>query len=223
MSCQPPYDYRPSYTPRTTARALVRPEHRSRLFAGGTYFRSLEQGQDQNLISLEITATFGPDEYTLFVRYDGTLVETFGPVDQTVDGMSGTCPIENGINNLRTLVNAGSEYIEMFTRGADIVYDFMGFDSPCLSAFSETFMSGGDGRPRDARDIARINSGPERTLVIITSTEDITGTEIDPPAERKVWQWNGEEWITYSNLEQGKCPATTFVGAAFIDRRSRTA
>ena len=89
MSCQPPYDYRPYTRPVKNAQAPTYPEHRSRLFAGGTYFRSIDQKQSMNDISLEVTnQIMAPNDFTLNVRYRGNLVETY-TVTQVPDMMMG--------------------------------------------------------------------------------------------------------------------------------------
>ena len=203
MSCQPPYDYVPSIPPAKNAHAPVFPEHRSRRFAGGTYFRSIEQGPRWNLISLEITDNIGgnPNDYQLTVRYDGVVVETYF-ITQIINMMDGT---GDGIGKLRS-ATASSQYIEMYPRGSDIAFDNLGTDGIKLTTFPETYMSGGNGAPEDGSNIASINTGQERTMIIIVTTEKQNGVSDDTPPHRKVQQWNGDVWISYSNLIQGQCP-----------------
>jgi hypothetical protein len=212
MSCSPSYSFRPtdrSSPVQSSAPGFV--EHRSRLFAGGTFFRSIEQGQDQNDISLEAIIT--PTDITLNVYVLAVLQETFvvpqvfvigGPPD-----FIGSC--SGGIPALRAAVNdsiTGSNIIEMPVRGFDI-FDF-GTDpvDDCLSAFSTISMAGGSGPPAGANQafLDSIFTGTERTLVIIITTEAANGFPITPGADRRVRQWDGTQWIQYANLVQGSCP-----------------
>jgi hypothetical protein len=186
-------------------------EHRSRLFAGGTFFRSIEQGQDQNSISLEAIVTSA--DITLNVYVLAVLQETFvvpqifvvgGPPD-----FIGSC--SGGISALRAAVNdgtTGSNIIEMPARGFDI-FDF-GTDPEdnCLSGFSTISMAGGSGPPAGANQafLDSIFTGTERTLVIIITTESINGFPVTPGNDRRVRQWDGIQWIRYANLSQGSCP-----------------
>ena len=179
-------------------------EHRSRLFAGGTYFRSVGQGQDKNDISLEIT--LGAADATLTVRILGVFQESF-TVGQTA--VLGVCT--GGITALRSAVNGGSSIIEMPARGTDI-FD-SGTDDPgnCLSAFADTNMSGGDGAPANATQafLDTIFTGTElggRSMIAVRSTEDANGNPVDPPASRRVQQWDGTQWIQYTNSIPGQCP-----------------
>ena len=82
-------------------------------------------------------------------------------------------------------------------RGTDIEYDDLGVDAICLGAFAQTSLSGGTGGPTDSTSIAGIRTGPDRTVFIVESTEDIDGQDINPPASRKVNQWDGSTWISY--------------------------
>jgi len=215
MSCQPPYDYRPIAAPVAFCSAPVFIEHRSRLFTGGSYFRSIEQGPLLNNISIQ-SSYIGSDVFRLTVRYYAVLSEAATDTEtydfiQTSAGSPLECDV-GGIDTLRFLVNRDSQYIEMYTRGADTEFDIEGEDSICLDTFTETFMSGGSGGPQDGSIIANINTGPERTIIIINSTERADGTPTDPPVERKIQQWDGSEWVTYQNLVPGACPATTLIG-----------
>jgi len=212
MSCQPPYDYVPSVAPAKNAHTPTFPEHRSRAFTGGTYFRSIEQGPRWNRISLEITDNIGgnPNDYQLTVRYDGVVVETYF-ITQIINMMDGT---GDGIGKLRT-ATASSLYIEMYPRGSDVAFDNLGTDGIKLTTFSETYMSGGNGAPEDGSNIASINTGQERTMITIVTTEDDDGTSINTPPQRRVQQWNGTVWVGYQNLVQGACPLITFIGPAF--------
>jgi len=221
MSCEPSYSFRP--TPRPAPVQSIAPgftEHRSRLTAGGTFFRSIDQGQDENDISLE--ATVSPTTITLDVRILGVIQETFVVSQIFVPGTPGgpgtppmppptdpTCT--GGIAALRAAVNdgtTGSLIIEMTPRGFDIFDGGADPDDNCLSAFVDTSMIGGSGPPSNP-SIAFLDSiftGPERTMLIIDTTEDITGFPVTPPPSKRVLQFDGVDFISYCNLVPGACP-----------------
>lgn len=222
MSCKPPYDYIPIAAPVADCAAPVYPEHRSRLLAGGSYFRSIEQGEEWNKISIEITDNIdgNADKYRLTVKYYNGAGHTISDTETydviqipgAGDGIS-TCDT-SGINLLRAAVNGVSNYIEMYERGSDTEFDESGIDVGCISTAIETFMSGGSGGPTDASVLANIHTGTQRTLIVISTTEREDGTPTNPPAERKVQQWSGSEWISYQNFIPGACPSTTTIGIA---------
>jgi hypothetical protein len=207
MSCSPSYTYRPTDRPapaQSTAPGFT--EHRSRLFAGGTFFRSIEQGQDQNDISIEATVTLS--SITLDVRVLGVLEETF-----VVPQIAGVfpAPCTGGIDALRLAVNdgiTGSIIIEMPTRGFDFFDSGTDPIDNCLTAFVDAPLTGGSGPPTVGVQpfLDSIFTGSERTLLTIITTESITGFPVTPGSDRRVQQWNGVAWVTYSNLVQGSCP-----------------
>lgn len=202
MSCSPSYGYRPTVRPSPTQSGMPAfAEHRSRLFAGGTYFRSLGQSQSQNDISLEVTV--GVADATLNVRVQGSLQESY-TVPQVL--VLGVCT--GGITAMRAAVNGGSSLIEMYARGLDIFDGGADDPSNCLTAFPDTNMTGGSGAPQDATQafLDTIFTGLERTMIVVSDTEDINGNPITPPTSRRVQQWDGTQWIQYSNLVQGACP-----------------
>jgi hypothetical protein len=204
LDCSPHYTYRPIFI--ASAIPCVAPafdEHRSRLFAGGTFFRSKliialveTQGTACNNISLEIIKDVtSPDSaklYTLNVFYNSSLVETF-PIIQ--DETASPACSGNPIGTLRANI-ASSNYISMPIRDTDI-NDLLGEDSQCLSDFSLVAMTGGDGGPTNASTIASIRTGPDRTIFIVSTTEDQNGNPVEPSVVRKVQQWDGASWITY--------------------------
>lgn len=214
MSCFPTYAFRPNFIASPTpCTAPVYPEHRSRLTAGGAFFRSIEQGQDRNHISLELfVVPSGPstDDVTLVVRYNGQIVETFMVTQTTVTVPTTSC---NGIVNLRKEVNINSEYIEMPRRGFDVrdplFGDPMADDGDgCLGPFNNRQMRGANGEP-DVTNLSLINSirtGPTRTIIIISTTEGNDGSPLTPPTDERVRQFNGNRWISYQNFASGACP-----------------
>lgn len=212
MSCQPSYSYRPNDRPHPAqSSAPVFTEHRGRLFASGTFFRSIEQGTSQNDISVEaiVTEITPPLDYevTFNVYVLGVLQETF-VVPQILPLFPAT-ECSGGIDALRIAINAGSNLIEMPSRGFDI-FDALGADpvDNCVIAFGPTNLAGGDGPPTEgnAAFLDSVFTGNERTVIIIATTEDITGFSVDPSSLRRVQQWDGTQWIQYANLIQGACP-----------------
>lgn len=216
MSCQPSYTFRP--TDRASppqSSAFVFTEHRSRLFASGTFFRSIEQGTAENDISVEaiVTQITPPNDYeiTFNVYILGVLQETF-IVSQVVIPMPLPAVCSGGINALRSAVNdviTGSNIIEMTARGVDI-FDIGGMDpdNNCVTAIGPINMAGGDGPPTGANQafLDSLFTGTERSIIMIATTENITGFSVTPGTDRRVQQWDGIQWIQYANLVQGSCP-----------------
>lgn len=204
LDCSPPYAYRPNFIAGTLkSSAPLFNEHRSRLTAGGTFFRSnliissVEvQGEICNSISITSTRVSnggGSYTYTIAVNFQGNPVESY-VVTQNELG-SPACS-NNPINIIRNNVNTNSNYISMPVRGTD-AFD-TGIDDQCWSTFIETSMSGGAGGPTDGTSISSIRTGPERTVFILSSTEDSNGNDVNPPSSRRVQQWDGFSWITYT-------------------------
>ena len=221
MSCQPSYVYRPTVRPiPAQSVAAVDIEHRSRLFIGGTFFRSIAQGVDENDISLEVILTpVGgmTDDITLNVRVLGVIEETFF-TSQTFN--VGPDTYSGGISALRGEVGDGviviasdSDIIEMFPRGiypAGDFFDISGADAANngLGAFSDTPMTDGDGPPSDAPQpfLDSIFTGPERTIVILATHENDLGFSVLPPPSKRIRQYDGADFISYCNDVQGSCP-----------------
>ena len=221
MSCQPSYTYRPTDRPAPSiSNALVYIEHRSRLFASGTFFRSIEQGTEQNDISVEtiVTQISAPNDYevTLNVYVLGILQETF-ITPQVVIPMPLPAVCSGGISAMRAAVNAGSSIIEMPVRGFDI-FDrippgLSGLPNAdpidnCVTEFGPINLAGGDGPPSGANQpfLDSLFTGTERSIIIIATTERADGFSVDPSVFRRVQQWNGTQWIQYANTTQGACP-----------------
>lgn len=204
MSCSPPYRYRPTFTPsniKCIAPSFV--EHRSRLTVEQMFFRSKDQGTETNLLELEI------DSSNLYVYFEGVLVETF----PATLGFGGIAALRATISNPIT----GSDYIEMPVLGFDIFdlrsqEDDDAVDPPLdiiaggLTSFSRRFLRGGSGAPIDDAGLTAIRTGPERSIIILASTENSNGRPITPPWFRRVQQWTGSAWVTYANLVANACP-----------------
>ena len=196
-SCLPNYEYKPTFSP--SGISCIAPafsEHRSRRIINGIlFFRSVLQGPSTNLIEVELISGI------FKVYYAGAVVETYL-------ALSGA----GGINDLRSKISI-SQYVEMPVLHFDIFDNRISendniFPLPAggLSSFSKQPLIGGSGGPTDNVGLNLIRTGPSRTIYILQTTEDATGRPIDPPASRKVQQWNGFNWVTYSNFVQGACP-----------------
>lgn len=192
-SCLPSYNYEPVFvSSSTTCQAPGYDEHRSRLTAGGGFFRSAAQGPDRNLIEAEFTAG------VFRIYFNGSLVESYS---QT-----------SGVGSFAGLRSklASSTYIEMPALGYDVYDTRIAEDDSLLgggmSYFTRTSFTGGSGGPTDSTGLASIRTGPTRTIFVLRTTESDTGMSVDPPSYRKVQQWNGESWVTYSNTVPGNCP-----------------
>ena len=94
----------------------------------------------------------------------------------------------------------------MYERGLDIEFDAAGVDALCLSTFPVTNMTGGEGGPTSSAGLSSIRTGPERSVIRISTEEALDGTPVDPPQSRRVQQWNGAAWVEYSNAVPGVCP-----------------
>lgn len=210
MSCYP--SYAGTYTPAFVASAVpcVAPQyalHRSRLTVAGNgttsdslFFRSKNQNFEANLIELELV---GAPSNAFNVYYNGVLAKSYAVFFGT-----------GGIANLRSQINNidPNPYMEMPALGVDI-YDLRtiendgdGITVPGIAPFVRSFMTGGSGAPSDGSSLASIRTGPTRSMYIVRSLEDNTGTDIFPPASLRIQQWNGAMWISYCNNVQGACP-----------------
>ena len=217
MSCQPGYVYRPTIRPLPPQSvAPVDTLNRSRLFAAGTYFRSIVQGQGENDLSIEITVVpAGPpnvDNITLTVRRLGVIQEAPILTTQTHVLIPPGSPCTGGINALRSAVNTLSTVIEMPSRGIYPAGDFQdgGADviDNCVIAIVDTPMTGANGPPSLASPayLDSIFTGNERTIVMIDTAEDPKGFPVLPPPSLRIQQYDGTNFISYCNDVQGACP-----------------
>lgn len=206
-SCAPSYNYRPIAFVASVDQCVapVYAEHRSRLTAGNAFFRSKVQGLSENDISVECVTT-PSQSFNIYV--EGVLVRSY-PVTFTA----------GGINGLRIAINADpvpSEVpIEMPSLNYD-VYDTREYEDTeedinlnvpytGLEPFVLSSLSGGSGGPTTPSGLAAIRTGPERSVFIISTTEDDKGVDVTPTSQR-IRQWDGTSWISYCNNVQGACP-----------------
>jgi hypothetical protein len=210
LDCSPCYEGRPDYDPNLgTAILPIYNARRSRLFTGGTYFRSKLnyagdsdfQGSICNDIELEVTVD--GTIVTLRIYFQNALVESY-TTSQPID-----CPISGSgaaIGSLRSQTS-GSSYISMPARDTD-PNDPGGADSACISASTRSSMSGGSG-PSEA-DVPSIRTGPDRTLAFIRTKENSAGTVVDSNSLQQ-WDFDALQWIAYIQdadcaLPENRCP-----------------
>jgi hypothetical protein len=208
MSCYPTYPYVPAFVAsNVSCFAPSYALHRSRLIVtppGVTntplFFRSKNQNNEANLIELELVG-FPDNQFRVY--YNGALVKTypiffnFGAIASLRNQIQTTDP---------------NPYMEMPPVGFDI-YDTRIVEDdgdgdlvPGMAPFARSFMTSGSGAPSDASSLAGIRTGPTRTIYIVSSREDVTGTDVFPGASERIQQWNGAMYISYCNNVQGACP-----------------
>lgn len=216
LNCLPIYTYVPTFVASGVTCAMdTYQELRGRVpvGTGGTFFRTKNGGTEQNLLSIQLT---GSVDFTLTVRNDGTIVETFDVSNQGTP-VEGVCS-PNLINNLRSAVNGGSNYIEMPTLdyggaaaegGSSPIFDSSSDDDGCLSSFAEISFTGATGEPTEAPSIVgnppetTPRTGTSRTVIVIIlseielNTSADKGWSVDIPTTEKVRQWDGTAWVGY--------------------------
>lgn len=196
-NCNPSYSYRPqNFAPIFQCSAAFYIEHRARVAMtfedaffqiDGMFYRSVQQSTSANYLEIECTTT------QFNVYYFGTLVEVYSIFIGA-----------GGLSDLRTKLET-SQYIEMPTLGFDI-FDPRDVETDDLTTFAPTALEGGVGPPTDDATIGSINTGPERTLVMVITTEDEHGNPVTPGVGR-IRQWNGFAWIPY--FSNGDCKLVT--------------
>jgi len=229
MSCQPSYSYRPIFVPSpdnfpggndSSIPTFI--EKRSRLFAGGTFFRSKNASSSSNLIQVEYISVVGGVQ--LNVYSNGTLVESFGPVPgpetPIINPLSPppTICVPTVNSSMRLLVNDISNFIQMpqidfggesASSGPAAIFDASHLPTDvipgddCSNLFLPTFLTGSSGPPEDNSSLLTIRTGPERSLVVVTIGEIINDNSFDDgqlqdllPNE-KIRQWDGFNWIPF--------------------------
>lgn len=201
MSCSPPWTYKPEafvpgsqqctaplfYERRARSGVIIETDDPATI---GLFFRSRDFGYETNDITIECSAT------TLIIRYQGAIVEQYSLL---------AYPTTAAIRNILDISNS---IIELPPFRLDIAdtEDERDAESGALFVFSPVKLTGGAGGPRDAGALSVIRTGPERSMCIITTTEDYSGAEVTPPPDRRVRQWNGFKWVSYTNTIPGTCP-----------------
>lgn len=221
QDCRPSYvkagTYIPASLPIEPATAPSFIEKRSRLLAGGTFFRSKYGSAASNLIEVEYETIIPLISYKLNVYVEGILKESFGPASTNDDMRT----LVNITGNIGSPASGPSEFIEMplidYNAVSQAIIDATG-DPPyweamggspilhdgSITPFLRTVLTGGDGPPTDDNTLSTFYTGPERSIVIIQLTEIVNndytdiGTLDDPISpHQKVLQWNGASWIPY--------------------------
>ena len=214
LDCSPCYEGAPDIVPGAASALPQESLARSRLFAGGTFFRSKYavpgdsdfQGVICNSIALSVVA-IGTD-WDLIVYFEDVEVERYSTTQAVACSM--LMP-SSAISDLRTQT-AASSYISMPARGTDEqdedVLMMPPTDDPCLSFFTKTNMAGGVG-PGEA-DVSSIRTGPDRTIAFISTKENANGK---PVSSKTLIQWNYDilQWVSYAldadcALPDDRCP-----------------
>ena len=154
---------------------------RSKLLYGG---ESDVQGQICNTIGLQIISVDNSvppngiiDQYDMVVYFMGVEVERYVTTLQPEDCGDLILPegglVSDGgaIADLRTQVNASSDYISMPIRGTDT--NDNGRDPTCLADEGPTLLSGATG-PGEAQ-VAAVRTGPQRSFLFTSSKENGIG------------------------------------------------
>ena len=181
---------------------------RSKLLFGGDEF----QGRLCNSLSLQIISVDNSvppdgiiDQYDMIVLFQGVEVERYvttlqpedcgdliaGPEPQVIIGDNGA------IADLRTQVNANSNFISMPVRGYDILDQ--GVDPVCLDDEGPTLLEGAIGPSADR--YLTVRTGPQRSILHTSSREiDDTGA-IGSPEDSNLIQWNFDQeyWTPYAS------------------------
>jgi len=202
MSCPPSWSYRPTAFVAGDQKCVapVYVEHRGRTGLildpdwespdplNGLFIRSRDFGYQTNEIEVEGTSTH------FNVYFEGTLTEQYSLV---------TYPTTQQV---RTALDNANSIVEMPLLGVDVADEDRESESASIFVFDSMRLMGGSGGPQDAHSLTAIRTGPERSICIIATTEDYSGEPVTPPPDRRVRQWNGYRWVTYSNYVAGVCP-----------------
>ena len=209
LDCSPCYEGRPNFIPGPDSILPQEDLTRSRLFAGGTFFRSKLtvigdsdfQGSICNSIALSIVSA--GSVFNLIVYFEDVEVERYNTTQDLSCPTSGS---DVAIPDLRSQLTS-SIYISMPSRGTDEL-DSSGMDSPCLSSFSKTNMTGGVGPSEN--EVESIRTGSDRTIAFISTKENSNGT---PVVSKTMIQWNYDtlQWIAYildsdCAIPENRCP-----------------
>jgi len=222
LDCSPLYEGRPDSDPFAAISSMPEYESaRSRLFAGGTFFRSKltsadTQSPDCNNISLEVTRPNPSLEgIDLVVYFNEVEVERYSVTQDLNCTAPGEPPPPPGIGNdvaipaLRT-ATTDSLYISMPVRGTDLQDGgttppppIIPTDDACLSEFEITAMTGGSGSL--AADVPNIDTGPDRTMTYISTHEDDNGNPVEPPQDEKLQQFDFDNDAFISYVPNADC------------------
>ena len=197
-SCLPNYLYDPVFVPSSTD--CVAPsfsEHRSRLTIAGLFFRSHEQGPHTNLLEVEYIGT------TFNIYRNTMLVEGYTPINTgpgTISLLRGVLSASSFIEMPLFHADVNDSRTEEYDGVINILHPTSG-----LQHFTRNFLTGGSGPPTDPVQLSNIRTGPTRTLCVIQTSENATGQSVQLYSNR-TRQWNGYQWVSYSNNTVGQCP-----------------
>lgn len=176
------------------------------------------QGRICNFIALQIIAvdTSVPldgiiDQYELVIYFLGVEVERYVTTLQPEDcgqpaGGGGIINDNGAVEDLRTQVNAFSNFISMPVRGIDI--NDSGKDPICLEDEGPTLLEGAVGPT--AANVPAIRTGPDRSILFTNSKEiDNTGLIGWPTNDNMIqWDFDTEFWVPYGPNEDCRLAGT---------------
>lgn len=175
---------------------------RSRLVAGGTFFRSIEHGAvyPNNSIILECIVTLVSDISDIqtydvvFNVTDKDGIVTPYTFQQKYNSDLSTC-ITNGVTTLRDKL-ATNPIVNMPIIDVIEPWDAATDDNPCLlTSFSKTALDGGVGLPIPP---PTIRTGPTFTLYhanLWDGNDDGTSKMYN-----KIFEWDGVQWIAHPSI-----------------------
>ncbi len=175
---------------------------RSRLVAGGTFFRSVDVlfASNVNDIILQCVVVFTGIEGTDTNVYDVdfTITDPVGNITiiptftQKYNTDINSC-VQNGVSILRSLL-ASNSIVNMPTTDVQQSWNASSNDSDCLlSSFGPTKMSGGAGVPTDTDSI---RSGPAFTLFHVYESEENNANGSLTLLNQMI-EWDGTQWINH--------------------------
>lgn len=203
MTCSPTYSYRPEFTPgdqkcdtplyqELRARSGLIKDHTHTptdpTDVQGLFVRSRNVGYENNDVTIEETGT------QFLVRFQSTIVETYNLASYTTT------------DKLRHALDVANSIVEMPPLHIDIYDIERTTESTTHFSFDEQHLQGGAGGPTNNVTLASVRTGPERSIIMITTTEDYEGNPVTTPLDRRTRQWNGFRWVTYSNTIPNACP-----------------
>jgi hypothetical protein len=191
--------YTPDFTAGSTSCTLQSAPlvTKSRLVAGGSFFRSVKDGGTGNVNAIVLECILTPrggspdvdDGILRITNVDGTIQDV--PFVQKYGGGSPHCII-NGVDALRTALS-GNTIVTMPLLDDVQPWDASTNDAACeMSAFGPTPMGGATVLP-DAT--AAIRTGPAYSLFHVLQAE--TGDKGEITDVDAISEWDGTEWVAH--------------------------
>lgn len=172
---------------------------KSRLTAGGTFFRSTQTGGAANVNNIILQCTITPVSVVGSIvteNVDFTITDSFGVVTniptitQIHDTGSPEVCVQSGYAQLRTALNSNNE-VDMPLLDTPAVWDQSTDEGFCmLTAFGPTNMTGATVLPDGS---GAIRTGPAYTLAHIVQAE--TGDAGEITDINAISEWDGVQWV----------------------------